>query len=102
MAALRTRLLKDATSVNKEHLKRSALTLYPLVFTLLNLIQLGLNVCQCPENFPPGFVLIFQAVLSLGMLRPVTDGVTLLYPFALHSFFKGSHHEVSFLHEFVD
>jgi len=69
---------------------------------MLNLIQLGLDFCQGPEDFAPGFVLILQAVLSLGMLCPVTDGVTLFYPFALHGFFKGSHHKMGFLHEFVD
>src|SRR5262249_16602426 len=36
------------------------------------------------------------------MLRPVPGGVTLLYPFTLHSFLKRSHHEVGFLHEIVD
>jgi len=69
---------------------------------MLNLIQLGLDFCQCPEDFAPGFVLILQAILSLGMLRPVPGGVTLLYPFALHGFLKRSHHEVGFLHKFID
>ena len=32
----------------------------------------------------------------------VEGGVTLIEPFALHGFLKRSHHEVGFLHEFVD
>src|SRR5262245_41730678 len=75
---------------------------YSLVFRLLDLIQLGLHVGQCPEDLPPRFVLILQARRSLRMMRSVEGGVTLLYPFALHSFLQHTHHEVGFLHEFVD
>ena len=45
--------------------------LYSLVFRLLDLIQLGLNVSQCPEDLPPRFVFILQALLSLRMMRAV-------------------------------
>ena len=31
---------------------------YSLVFRLLDLIQLGLHVGQCPQDLPPRFVLI--------------------------------------------
>src|SRR5215217_4289762 len=34
------------------------LLLYSLVFRLLDLIQLGLHVGQCPKDLPPRFVLI--------------------------------------------
>jgi hypothetical protein len=43
----------------------------PLVFRVLDLIQLSLDVGQCLEDVPPQFVLILQAGLSLGMMRPV-------------------------------
>src|SRR5262249_17244969 len=67
-----------------------------------DLIQLGLDVCQCPQNLPPGFVLVFQAVLVLGMMHPVRGRVNLFYPFALHGFLKHPHHEVGFFHESID
>ena len=35
-------------------------------------------------------------------MRSVKGGVTLLEPFALHGFLQHAHHEVGFLHEFVD
>src|SRR4029450_13376207 len=82
--------------------KRLALTAHPLVFRVLDALQLGVDIGQCPADLPPGFVLILQAGVSLVMLRPVQGGMTLLDPFALHGFLQGCHHEVGFLHEFVD
>src|SRR5262245_47094699 len=76
--------------------------LYSLMFRLLDLIQLVLNVGQCPEDLPRRFVLILQAIRSLRMMRSVKGGVTLLEPFALHGFLQHAHHEVGFLHAFVD
>jgi hypothetical protein len=35
-------------------------------------------------------------------MRAVEGGVTLLEPFALHGFLQHAHHEVGFLHAFVD
>src|SRR5215475_12144665 len=75
---------------------------YSLVFRLLDLIQLGLHVGQCPEDLPPRFVLLLQARRSRPMMRSVQGGVTLLEPLALHGFLQHAHHEVGFLHEFVD
>src|SRR5262252_3348954 len=75
---------------------------YSLVFQLRDLIQLGLHVGQCPEDLPPRFVLLLQAIRSWRMMRSVQGGMTLLEPLALHGFFQRTHHEVGFLHEFVD
>jgi|RhiMetdeSRZDD1v2_1073273.scaffolds.fasta_scaffold91622_1 hypothetical protein len=85
---------------DRSHARRSLR--YSLVFRLLDLIQLGLHVGQCSADLPPRFVLLLQALRSLRMMRAVEGGVTLLEPFALHSFLQHAHHEVSFLHEFVD
>src|SRR4029453_19237216 len=82
--------------------KRLALTAHPLVFRVLDALQLGVDIGQCPEDLPPGFVLILQAGVSLVMLRPVQGGMSLLDPFALHGFLQGCHHEVGFLYQFVD
>src|SRR5262245_23011174 len=58
--------------------------------------------CQCLNDFPPQYLLILQAVLSLGRMRPVQGMMSLLKPFPLHGFFQGSHHQMGFLHEFVN
>jgi hypothetical protein len=76
--------------------------LYPLVFRMLDALQLGLDFSQCFENLAPGSMLILQAVVSLVMLRPVQSGMRLLEPFALHGFLQHSHHEIGFLHQFID
>src|SRR5262249_15986975 len=75
---------------------------YSLLFRFLDLIQLGLNIGQCPEGLPPRFVLLLQARRSRRMMRSVQGGVTLLEPLALHGFLQRAHHEVGFLHEFVN
>src|SRR5262249_4371569 len=75
---------------------------YSLVFRLRDLIQRSLHVGQCPEDLPPRFVLLLQARRSRPMMRAVQGGVTLLESLALHGFLQRAHHEVGFLHEFVD
>src|SRR5215467_16180183 len=40
---------------------------YSLVFQVRDLIQLGLHVGQCPEDLPPRFVLLLQAIRSWRM-----------------------------------
>src|SRR6266571_4434610 len=76
--------------------------LCPLAFRVLDLLQLGVDFGQCSEDLSPGFVLILQAVLPVGMPRPMLGKETFLYPFALHGFLQHCHHELGFLHEFVD
>src|SRR5215813_4847378 len=50
----------------------------------------------------PHALLLLQAIRSWRMMRSVQGGMTLLEPLALHGFFQRAHHEVGFLHEFVD
>ena len=88
------------TTDETDHARRSLR--YALVFSVRDLIQRGLHVGQGPEDRPPRFVLILQAIRSLRMMRAVEGGVTLIEPLALHGFLQRSHHEVGFLHEFVD
>ena len=97
---LRMSLASCPTWRDRSRARRSLLS--SLVFRLLDLLQLGVHVGQCPEDLPPRFVLILQAIRSLRMMPSVEGGVTLLYPFALHGFLQHAHHEMGFVHEFVD
>jgi hypothetical protein len=74
----------------------------PLAFRVRDSLQCGLHVGQRLEDRAPVFVCILQAVVSLGRRRPMPGGMPLLAPFALPRFLQGDHHEVGFLHEFVD
>jgi hypothetical protein len=53
---LRMYLSSRPTWRDRSRTRRSLLS--SLVFRLLNLIQLGLHVGQCPQDLPPRFVLI--------------------------------------------
>ena len=69
---LRMSLASRPTWRDRSRARRSLL--YALVFRLRDLLQLGVHVCQCPEDLLPRFVLILQAIRSLQMMRAVEGG----------------------------
>jgi hypothetical protein len=58
------------------------------LFRVLNLLELGLDLGQGPEDLRPGCVLILQAVRARGMMHLVQGGVTFLAPFAFYGFLE--------------